>query len=124
MLVARVCLHRLRGLSALTTETKAELTDALNVSAVLTSQNDPFQCLADRVHESSLLSERGREFARKDTRKIGHTVRQTPQGCVEGQKAIRRSTIGLADWPLVTMALYRAGVGSKWERNVCDARDD
>jgi hypothetical protein len=51
-----LCLHRLRGLSALTTETKAEMTDALNVSAVLTSQNDPFQCLADRVHESSLLS--------------------------------------------------------------------
>jgi hypothetical protein len=56
VLVARVCLHRLRGLSALTAEAKVELTDALNVSAVLTSQNDAFQYLTDRVHDSSLLS--------------------------------------------------------------------
>jgi hypothetical protein len=51
-----VCLHRLRGLRTLTAEAQAELTDALNVSAVLTSQDDVFLYLPDCVHESDLLS--------------------------------------------------------------------
>jgi hypothetical protein len=54
--VAGVRLHRLRGLRALTAEAQVELTDEFDVSAVLTSQNDAFQYLADRVHDSSLLS--------------------------------------------------------------------
>jgi hypothetical protein len=56
VLLACVCLHRLRGLCALTAEAQTELTDALNVSAVLTSQDDVFQCLPDCVHDSDLLS--------------------------------------------------------------------
>lgn len=53
-----MCLHRLRGLSALTAEAQVELTDALSVIAVLTSQNDVFQYFADGVHGSILLAVR------------------------------------------------------------------
>ena len=53
-----MCLHRLRGLSALTAEARVELTDALSVIAVLTSQDDVFQYLADGVHNSILLAVR------------------------------------------------------------------
>ena len=56
VLVARVCLHRLRGLSALAAEAQVELTDALSMIAVLTSQDDFFQYLADGVHGSILLA--------------------------------------------------------------------
>ena len=54
--VAGVRLHRLRGLRALTAEAQVELTDEFDVSAVLTNQNDAFQYLGDRVHDSNLLS--------------------------------------------------------------------
>ena len=56
MLGAGVLLHRLRGLRALIAEVRVELTDALDVSAVLTSQDNAFEYLADCVHDSSLLS--------------------------------------------------------------------
>jgi hypothetical protein len=51
-----VRLHRLRGLCALTAEAQVELTDALSVIAVLTSQDDVIQYLADGVHGSILLA--------------------------------------------------------------------
>jgi len=51
-----VCLHRLRGLSALAAEAQVELTDTLSMIAVLTSQDDVFQHLADGVHGSILLA--------------------------------------------------------------------
>ena len=53
-----MCLHRLRGLSALAAEAQVELTDALSVIAVVTSQDDVFPYLADRVHGSILLAVR------------------------------------------------------------------
>jgi len=51
-----VCLHRLRGLCALTAEAQVELTDTLDVSAVVTSQDDVFLYLADGVHGLILLA--------------------------------------------------------------------
>ncbi len=56
MVVTEVRLHRSGGLRALTAETQAELTDALDVSALLASQDDAFRNLANCVHNSILLS--------------------------------------------------------------------
>ena len=45
-----VRLHSSCGLRALTAEVQVELTDALDVSAVLAGQNDALRNLADCVH--------------------------------------------------------------------------
>ena len=66
-----MCLHRWRGLCTLTAEAQAELTDALSVIAVLTSQDYAFRNSADCVHDSSLLSFL---FERKVTREVGRFV--------------------------------------------------
>ena len=54
-----MCLHRLRGLCALTAEAQVELTDTLDVSAVVTSQDDVVQYLADQKPESGLAPRAG-----------------------------------------------------------------
>lgn len=49
-------LHRSGSLRALTAEAGAELTDTLDVSALLISQDNVVQILADCVHDSILPS--------------------------------------------------------------------
>jgi hypothetical protein len=56
VLVTRVCLHRSGSLRALTAKAQAKLTDALDVSAILASQDNAFRNLANCVHDSILLS--------------------------------------------------------------------
>jgi hypothetical protein len=50
-----VRLHRSCGLRALAAKAQVKMTDALDVSAVVTSQDDPFRNLTDCVHDSTLL---------------------------------------------------------------------
>jgi|HubBroStandDraft_5_1064220.scaffolds.fasta_scaffold00546_5 hypothetical protein len=47
-------MHRSCRLRALTAEGQAKLTDALNVRAVLTSQDDALRDFADCVHEPGM----------------------------------------------------------------------
>jgi hypothetical protein len=51
-----VSLHRSGGLRALTAEAHDELTDVLDVAAVLANQNDAFRHFVDCVHDSSLTT--------------------------------------------------------------------
>jgi hypothetical protein len=56
--------------------------------------------------------------------KSGSVFGKHLKGWVEAAKPPKCGLLGLADWPLVTMVLARAGVRSNWERNVCQARPD
>jgi hypothetical protein len=56
VLGTEVRLHRSGSLRALTAEARVELTDTLDVSALLTSQDNAFRNLPDCVHNLMLLS--------------------------------------------------------------------
>jgi hypothetical protein len=56
VLVTRVRLHRSCSLRALTAKAQVEVTDDLDMSAVLTSQDDAVQDLTNCVHNLILLS--------------------------------------------------------------------
>ena len=91
-----MCLHRLRGLSALTAEAQVELTDALSVIAVLTSQDDVFPYLADGVHSSILLA----------VRKLGAGRDSVEQRKISGREGCRRFGWGFGSGCWVTKKIF------------------